>query len=404
MKMALEGIRVLDVSEAGLAPVTCRILADMGAEVIKVERTEGGDQTRGILKISGNVPVYDINYVLEFYNMNKKGITLDLKKKEGREILYKLVEKSDVFVCNFRPHALIDLKLEYKDISKINPKIIYAHLSGYGLHGPERDVGAYDFVGYWARSGVMASLGEPGTPLPFQVPGFGDNTTGMYAACAIMMALFHRERTGEGQEVCISLVGGGIWSMGIVLSSVLATGLEYPRLSRTNQSNPIFNSYECADGKWIQLACIQGDRYWTGVCRALELAKFENDPKFCSHEMRMKNSQELIVILDKVFKTKTREEWAERLAKENIIWSIVKTPAEVAADPTPWANGYFREIDHPAGKRLKVIMPPWQFSRTPTTIRNTAPEFSQHTEEILSETLGMSWDEITALKEKKVIA
>jgi crotonobetainyl-CoA:carnitine CoA-transferase CaiB-like acyl-CoA transferase len=404
MKMALEGIRVLDVSEAGLAPVTCRILADMGAEVIKVERTEGGDQTRGILKISGNVPIYDINYVLEFYNMNKKGITLDLKRKEGREILYKLVEKSDVFVCNFRPHALIDLKLEYNDISKINPRIIYAHLSGYGLHGPEKDTGAYDFVGYWARSGVMASLGEPGTPLPFQVPGFGDNTTGMYAACAIMMALFHRERTGEGQEVCISLVGGGIWSMGIVLSSVLATGLEYPRLSRWDQSNPIFNSYECADGKWIQLACIQGDRYWTGVCKALELGKFENDPKFCTHESRMKNNKELIVILDKVFKTKTRKEWAERLAKENIIWSLVKTAGEVASDPTPWADGYFREIDHPAGKKLKVIMPPWQFSRTPTTIRNSAPEFSQHTEEVLSETLGMSWDEITALKEKKVIA
>jgi crotonobetainyl-CoA:carnitine CoA-transferase CaiB-like acyl-CoA transferase len=142
MKMALDGIRVLDVSEAGLAPVCCRILADMGAEVIKVERTGAGDQTRGIIKISGNVPVYDINYVFEFYNMNKKGITLDLKQKEGREILYKLVEKSDVFVCNFRPHALKSLGLEYEDISKINPRIIYTHLSGYGLHGPEKDVGA----------------------------------------------------------------------------------------------------------------------------------------------------------------------------------------------------------------------------------------------------------------------
>jgi crotonobetainyl-CoA:carnitine CoA-transferase CaiB-like acyl-CoA transferase len=404
MKMALEGIRVLDVSEAGLAPVTCRILADMGAEVIKVERTEGGDQTRGILKISGNVPIYDINYVLEFYNLNKKGITLDLKKKEGREILYKLVEKSDVFVCNFRPHALIDLKLEYKDIYKVNPKIIYTHLSGYGLHGPEKDVGAYDFVGYWARSGVMSALGEPGTPLPFQVPGFGDNTTGMYAACAIMMALFHRERTGEGQEVCISLVGGGIWSMGIVLSSVLATGLEYGRISRLNQSNPIFNSYECKDGRWIQLACIQGDRYWTGICKALELGELENDPLYATHELRMKNNVPLIKILDKIFKSKTQKEWAERLAKENIIWTVVKTPGEVANDPTPWADEYFREIDHPAKKKLKVIMPPWQFSRTPTTIRNTAPEFSQHTEEILTGVLDMSWDEISALKDKKVIA
>jgi crotonobetainyl-CoA:carnitine CoA-transferase CaiB-like acyl-CoA transferase len=403
MKMALEGIRVLDVSEAGLAPVCCRILADMGAEVIKVERTGGGDQTRGILKISGNVPIYDINYVLEFYNMNKKGISLDLKQKEGRDILYKLVEKSDVFVCNFRPHALVELGLEYKDISKINPKIIYTHLSGYGLHGPEKDTGAYDFVGYWARSGVMSSLGEPGTSLPFQVPGFGDNTTGMYAACAIMMALFHRERTGEGQEVCVSLLGGGIWSMGIVLSSVLATGLEYGRISRFNQSNPIFNSYECSDGRWIQLACIQGDRYWAGVCHALELGKLEFDPLYKTHELRMKNNKELIAILDKVFKQKTQKQWAEKLAKENMIWTTVRTPKEAAEDPSAWADTYFREIDHPSGKKLKVIMPPWEFSKTPTTIRRTAPEYSQHTEEILTETLGFNWDEVSKLKDKKVI-
>jgi crotonobetainyl-CoA:carnitine CoA-transferase CaiB-like acyl-CoA transferase len=403
MKMALEGIRVLDVSEAGLAPVCCRILADMGAEVIKVERTEGGDQTRGILKISGNVPIYEINYVFEFYNFNKKGITLDLKKKEGQEILYKLVEKSDVMVCNFRPHALQSLGLEYETISKINPRIIYTHLSGYGLHGPEKDVGAYDFVGYWARSGVMASLGEPGTPLAFQVPGFGDNTTGMYAAGAILMALFHRERTGEGQEVCVSLIGGGIWSMGIVLSSVLATGLEYPRVSRKVQSNPIFNSYECGDGKWIQLACIQGDRYWSGVCKALDIGDLEKDPRFESHEKRMENNLALIPVLDEVFRSKPRDYWAERLAKEDIIWTVVKSPTEVAADPTPWADGYFREIDHPAGKKLKMIMPPWQFSKTPPTVRNTAPELGQHTEEVLTETLGYTWDDITAFKDKGVI-
>jgi len=404
MKMALEGIRVMDVSEAGLAPVCCRILADMGAEVIKVERTGAGDQTRGILKISGNVPIYDINYVFEFYNFNKKGITLDLKQKEGQEILHNLVEKSDVFVCNFRPHALKSLGLEYETISKINPRIIYTHLSGYGLHGPEKDVGAYDFVGYWARSGVMAALGEPGTPLPFQLPGFGDNTTGMYAACAIMMALFHRERTGEGQEVCVSLIGGGIWSMGIVLSSVLATGLEYPRVSRTCQSNPIFNSYECADGNWVQLACIQGDRYWSGVCKALDICELEHDPRFETHELRMENHDDLIPILDKVFKSRNRDEWAKRLSEQDIIWTLVKTPADVAADPTPWADGYFREIDHPAGKKLKMIMPPWQFSKTPPTIRNTAPEFGQHTEEVLTETLGYDWDDVTAFKDKGVIS
>lgn len=403
MSMALEGIRVVDVSEAGLAPICCRILGDMGAEVIKVERTDGGDQTRGIVKISGNVPVHDINYVFEFYNFNKKGITLDLKQEEGRQILYRLVEKSDVFVCNFRPDALKKLGLEYPAISKINPGIIYAHLSGYGLYGPERDVGAYDFVGYWARSGVMAATGEPGTPLPFQLPGFGDNTTGMYAACAIVLALFHRERTGEGQEVLGSLLGGGIWSMGVVLSSVLTTGLEFPRVSRKKVSNPIFNSYECSDGKWLQLACIQGDRYWSGVCRALGIEELGNDPRFCSHVKRMENNEVLISILDKIFISKTRDEWAKLLGEQDVIWTLVKTPAEVAADPTAWAVGYFQEIRHPVAGKYKAILPPWQFSKTPPTIRTTAPELGQHTEEVLTDLLGYTWDELAAFKDKGVI-
>jgi len=218
-----------------------------------------------------------------------------------------------------------------------------------------------------------------------------------------MMALFHRERTGEGQEVCASLIGGGIWSMGIVLSSVLATGLEYPRVSRTCQSNPIFNSYECADGRWIQLACIQGDRYWAGVCRALGLGDLETDPRFATHRKRMEHNLELIPILENVFESRSQAQWAERLAKEDIVWTVVKTPAEVAVDPTPWADGYFEEIDHPSGKKLKAIKLPWQFSKTPPSIRRTAPELGQDTEEVLTGLLGYSWEEISALKDKGVI-
>jgi formyl-CoA transferase len=191
--------------------------------------------------------------------------------------------------------------------------------------------------------------------------------------------------------------------MGIVLSSVLATGLEYPRVSRKVQSNPIFNSYQCSDGKWIQLACIQGDRYWTGICEALDIGHLEHDPRFETHEKRMENNLELIPMLDEVFKSQTQAYWADRLSKVDAIWTRVKTPAEVAEDPTPWANGYFREIDHPAGKKLKMIMPPWQFSKTPLTVRNTAPELGQHTEEVLTETLGYTWEEVEAFKEKGAI-
>jgi crotonobetainyl-CoA:carnitine CoA-transferase CaiB-like acyl-CoA transferase len=403
MSMALEGIRVVDASEAGFGPACSRVLGDMGAEVIKVERTEGGDQGRGVVKIAGAIPVSDINYLFEFYNCNKKGVALDLKQEKGREALYKLVEKSDVFVCNYRPDALKKLGLEYKTLSKINPRIIYTHISGYGLWGPESFKGAYDYAAFWARTGVMAALGEPDTALSSQMPAYGDNISGLFAACATVIALFHRERTGEGQEVVSSLLGGGIWAMGLVLSAVMATGMDLDRVSRKKAGNPLYNSYECKDGKWVQLVCLQGDKFWHGVCQALGIENLENDPRFSSHIKRMKNNEALISILDQVFASRDRVEWGKRLDERDLLWGSVSTPAEVVADPTAWANGYFQEVDHPTLGRYKMVLPPWQFSKTPPKIKTTAPELGQHTEEVLVDLLGYTWDDLAAFKDKGII-
>lgn len=404
MSMALEGIRVIDVSEAGFAPACCRILGDMGAEVIKVERTDGGDLARGLVKlVGGALPVSDIDYVFEFYNCNKKGIALDLKQEKGRQILHKLIEKSDVLVCNYRPHALKKLGLEYKTVSKTNPRIIYVHISGYGLHGPESSRGAYDFVGFWARSGVMATLGEPGTPPPAQLGAYGDNVSALAATCAVLIALFHRERSGEGQEVISSLLGAGIWAMGLVLSGVLATGTDSGRVSRKKTGNPLYNTYECKDGKWLQLICLQSDRFWHGVCKALGIEKLENDPRFSSHTNRMENCESLICVLDEVFASRSRAEWAKRLDEQETLWGPVNAPAEVVADQTAWANGYFQEVDHPVAGRYKMVLPPWQLSKTPPMIRTTAPELGQHTEEVLIDLLGYTWDDVAAFKDEGII-
>jgi crotonobetainyl-CoA:carnitine CoA-transferase CaiB-like acyl-CoA transferase len=403
MKKALEGIRVLDVSEAGFAPACSRILGDMGAEVIKVEKREGGDQSRGVVQIAGALPISSINYLFEFYNCNKKGIVLDLKQEKGREILYELVEKSDVFVCNYRPTALKKLGLEYKTMSRINPRIIYTHCSGYGLHGPENSKGAYDFTAFWARSGIMAVLGEPGTDPPSQMPAYGDNISALAAACATVIALFHRERTGEGQEVVSSLLGGGIWAMGLVMSAVIATGMDLGRVSRKKAGNPLYNSYACKDGTWVQLVCLQGDKFWPGICKALSIEELESDPRFSSQIKRMENNESLITILDEAFASRDRVEWAKRLDEYDILWAAVNTPAETVNDATALANGYFQEVGHPVIGRYKIVMPPWQFSKTPPKVRTIAPELGQHTEEVLIELLGYTWDDLLVLKEKGIL-
>lgn len=400
MAMPLEGIRVLDLSAFVYGPHTAAHLADMGAEVIKVEHPAGGDGARGLSAIR-LLPVSELNYMFEQDNRNKKAITSDLSQEQGKEIIYKLLPTCDVFLTNFQAGVLKKLGMDYETLSEINPKLVYAYGSGWGLKGPEKDSPAFDYVAF-ARSGLMQGFSEPDTPPVSCLPGFGDHIAAMTLAYGIMLALFHRERTGEGQMVHASLLGSLVEATSLSVAACLATGQDLPKTSRKEAANPLWNYYECQDKKWLQFAMLQTDRHWPDLCRALGLESLEKDPRFDSHQKRCDNNKALISILDETLRTKPREEWVKLFRGRNIIWGYVQNFLEVTKDPQLLENDYIVPFQHPAAGSTKVVGIPVQLSKTPGQVRSAAPELSQHTEEILLE-LGYTWEDIAKLKDQKVI-
>ncbi|MGV8058606.1 MAG: CaiB/BaiF CoA transferase family protein [Smithellaceae bacterium] len=400
MHQPLEGIKVLELAHWAAGPAASAILADWGADVIKVESLEG-DGVRG-MKSTGLLQIGDVNFLWEFYNHNKKSIAIDLKAKEALDITNRLMKNADILVSNFRPEALQKLHLDYETVNKINPRLIYASLSGYGHRGPDKDKRGFDYAAFWARSGVMATIGEPGTPLSAQRPAYGDHITAMFMAGGIALALFARERTGVGQELDISLLASGIWAMAVDIQASLTLGVEIPRLSRKKAGNPLYNCYEAKDGKWFQFVMLQTDPYWSAICQALGSQDLEHDPRFNSHAKRCEHNEELIDVIDSIIYTKNIEDWSKIFDRYGLIWGLVQTVAQVTSDPQVMANEIFKELNHPNHGMMKMVTNPVRLNKTQNKALEAAPELGQHTEEILLE-LGYDWQDIAKLKEKKVI-
>jgi len=333
-------------------------------------------------------------------NRNKKGITLNLTKSKGTQVMHKLVEKSDVFVTNFRGAAR--QQLDYESLSRINPMLIYAFSGGLGENGPEAESPAYEMIAL-ARSGAMLASGEEAMPPVYLGSGIGDRLQGVYLAYGVVAALLARERFGVGQKVALSLLQSWVAIQGLNLSSYLLLGKEYEREKRTAANEPLYNWYQCRDGKWIALAMIQGDRYWSSLCKALGIETLCDDPRYSQFQARMANREELITLLDKVFATKTREEWSKLLRETGCIFSPINRISDVPADPQVKANDYIVEWDHPTLGRIKCPGPPVKFSKTPATFRDPAPEFGQHTAEVLHDVCGYDWHEIEQLREEGVV-
>jgi crotonobetainyl-CoA:carnitine CoA-transferase CaiB-like acyl-CoA transferase len=397
----LDGVRVVELTMFQQGPVCGTKLGDMGADVIKVEPPTG-DPARGFMRIIGTmVGLKGRNYYFESHNRNKRSIVLDLKTEGGMEVFLKLIDRADVFITNLSIEAPIKMGIGPEVLLKRNPRLIYAQASGWGRKGPDANGLSFDYTGI-GRSGLMMSCGERGTPPAQVLPGLGDELGGMVCAWAVCAALYARERTGKGQLVDTSLMGSIMCMLSLVLSAPAILGQEFPRESRAAAGNPIYNHYKAKDDKWFILAHLQPDRYWPNVCRAMAMPELENDPKFNSIEARGENAEELIAIMDKQFLTKTREEWFEIFKKEGIIYTPIQSPREVVDDPQALANDYVTWFYHPVLGRTKMVGFPWDFSQTPALVRREAPEFGQHTEEILLE-LGYTWDDTTELKDKKAI-
>jgi crotonobetainyl-CoA:carnitine CoA-transferase CaiB-like acyl-CoA transferase len=395
----LKGIKVIEFAPWLAGPAAGAVLADWGANVIKIEDLKGGDPLRGLQTAIG-IRVENWNPMFEVDNRNKRSIAMDVKKDRGRGLAYKLIRDADVFLSSYREAALERLKLDYETLSQLNPRLIYASASGYGRKGEERNKEGYDAIAYWARVGSMLELGEDDAPPVPLIPGMGDQPTGLALAGGIALALFVRERTGIAQRVDISLIASGIWMQSLNIATTQSG--DYYRASRKRAPNPLLLHYKAKDGKYIMPFLLQPDRYWSDFCKAMELEHLENAPRFSDWRARATNSAETVSILEEVFATKTLDEWVERFKEHNLIFDVPKTFSDVYDDPQVLANDYLVTLDHPQAGPIKLPASPLEFSKTPASVRTLAPQLGEHTEEILLET-GCSWEQISELKDAKVI-
>jgi crotonobetainyl-CoA:carnitine CoA-transferase CaiB-like acyl-CoA transferase len=404
MKQILEGIKVVDWSGLQVGPYAAAMLADMGADVIHVEDPKRGDIIRGIETLYGiRLVTPEGRHVLfEEHNRNKRGLAVDLKKDKGKEVVYNLVKSADVFLTNFRTQAVTKMGMDYETLKDINPRIVYAHASGFGLKGPDADSPSIDLIAQ-AKSGMMMASGEEGGPPVFLTLGIGDRLTSFVLAYGVIAALLARERYGFGQKVETSQLASNALIQGNSLMPTLLLDAPIPRHShKYPPRNPIYNYFRCKDDRWIVLASWQ-ERYWPTFCKGLGMPELEKDPKFDSMEKRMENRRELVEILDEVFMKRDSGEWYNAFkAAGDLLFTVANTIKDLTVDPQMISNDYIVTWDHPVLGKIKWPGFFVQFSETPQNKREPAPEIGQHTEEILLG-LGYNWEQIVQLKDEMVI-
>ena len=397
----LAGIKVIEISTFQQGPVSGMRLGDLGADVIKIEPKEGDPARRHMKTIEADFRVHGYNYYFEHANRNKRGIVLDMKKEKGMEIFLKLIDSADVFLNNMSIGAPMRLGIGPDELLKRNPRLIYAHASGWGRNGPIANSLSFDYTGI-ARSGLMMAAGENGTPPSMILPGLGDEMGGLMSAWGVTLALFARERTGKGQVVDTSLMGSVIALLGHLMSGTAMLQQVFPRFVRAASGNPLYSHYRCKDDRWLAIAHLDPDRWWPKVCGALGLDSFINDPKFNSLKARAENGRELVAIFDEVFAARTRDEWMKILGEHGCIFTPVQDIIDVVEDPQVMANRYMIEIEHPEYGPTKTMGFPWDLSETPASWRRAAPKLGEHTDEVLL-SLGYSKEDLTNLREEGVV-
>ncbi len=407
MPQVMAGIRILEVAEHTFVPAASAILAEWGAEVIKVEHVERGDAMRGLAS-TGVLPLTGgVHVILEHSNRGKKSIALDLAKPEGAQILYDLAKTADVFLTNKNPGVRERLHIDVDDIRAHNPNIIYVRGSGYGPKGPDADQGGYDFLAFHCRSGNgMASKAfEIDNMPPPPAPAYGDCIGAITIAGAISTALLHRERSGEATVVDVSLLGTGMWAMSAAIA--LSMQLNVPWLqgpsSRDKVRNPLTGTYRTKDGRWLGFSCLQYFQYWPDMCRVLGRPELVTDPRFATYEDLSANAPAAAEILVEEFGSRTFDEWLERLSDFKGQWAPCQDTLQVVEDPQVAANGYIGEAQTREGNTFRLVTSPVQFNEEATPPRR-GPDFNEHGDEILSDLLGLDWDTIVELKVKGVVA
>ena len=344
MTAILSGVRILEVAEHTFVPAASAILADWGAEVIKIEHIERGDAMRGLMNTGLAGLGGPVHVLLEHSNRGKKSLGLDLADPAGLDILYKLAARCDVFLTNKMPGVRERLHIDVDDIRAHNPNIVYVRGTGYGSHGPEADAGGYDFLGFWARAGCADAATPPDVDgvIVQPAPGYGDSIGAMTIAGGIAAALLHRERTGEAHVVDVSLLAAGMWAMGgaIAISQLGGTrwGSAPARGRGGAPSNPLIGTYRTADNRFLAFSMLQGFHYWPDVCRHLGREELIDDPRFNTVEKLMENTPAAAEIVAAELGAHTLAEWRERFVGMKGQWAVVQNTLELADDPQVQAN------------------------------------------------------------------
>ena len=400
---ALEGIRVVDLTRALAGPYCTMMLGDLGADVIKVERPGWGDDSRGwgppfVGEPYGSYAGESAYFIAA--NRNKRSVTVNLKSPEGQEIVRRLTDVSDVLVENFRTGVLDKMGLGYDDLHALNPRLVYCSISGYGRTGPYAERPGYDFI-IQAEGGLMGIIGpEDGTPYRVGVPII-DITSGMFAATAILAALRARDQTGEGQLVDISLMDTVVALLTNVASNYLVGGAEPRRLGNAHPNIAPYEAFRARD-RWFALAAAN-ERQWGILCGAIGRPELRDDPRFATNGNRVANRPALVEALSRIFVTRDADEWLADLQMAGLPCGPINAVPDVFEHPQAETRSLAQEAEHPTAGPVRLTGFPYKLSRTPAAVHQPPPLLGQHTAEVLTELLGYSAEQVTALQEQGAI-
>jgi crotonobetainyl-CoA:carnitine CoA-transferase CaiB-like acyl-CoA transferase len=394
------GLKVLDLASYIAGPAATTILADFGADVIKVEPPGTGDVYRFFSAMPPN-PTSDVNYAWQLTNRNKRSIAVDLKSPDAKEVLHRLVRWADVVVVNFPPRVKASLGCAYEDFAPLNDKLIYADITGYGSEGPEADTPGFDVTAYWARSGLMEVTHDAGSPPTLPIPGIGDHATATTLYAAIVTALYVRATTGKGSHVSTSLIANGIWAAAAWVEGGLNGGHFFAQHNRKSPPNALLNPYQTSDNRWILLVAAQR-KDWAGFCKAIGKPELLDDPRF-TDENRIANAAQLVEILDPMFASQPLAYWKQVLNAGRVIFGVVQIAREIIDDPQLPANGIVVPLEHPGGKETRTVSSPFQVLGSPKVKPTLAPQLGEHGAQILQE-LGFDDGEIARLNDAGAVA
>jgi len=396
----LEGVRVVELGAWVAGPGAGGILADWGADVVKLEPPEGDPARNFGRMLGGDLPV---NPVFELDNRGKRSVALDLSDERGVDAAQRLVAGADVFLTNLRPAALGRVGLGPDETTTRHPALVYAIITGYGLEGPEAERGAYDIAAFWARAGIAESLRAPGGPLPFQRGGMGDHTVAMTGAAMVSAALVARGRTGQGQLVSTSLLRQGVYTIGFDVNVALMWGRTLGIGTRETMYSPVLNNYRAGDGRSFWIVGLEGDRHWPALARAVGHPEWITDPKFADAGGRAQHAGELIGRLDEIFAERPLADWAAAFAEEpELFWSPVNSIEDVVGDEQFHAAHSVVEVPDEDGS-LSMLATPVDFGGRPPVPRWRAPRLGEHTRQVLGE-VGLDTEAVGSLVSDGVAA